>query len=433
VLLLVLLLAAAVFIFFSLRDYLNVPEVRVPKVVGINLDDAYRALRGVHLEVSTFPAESGKAPDSIVSQNPAPGTLVRRGHTVSLGVYTPAARASVPNLVGKDQNEVNAALKKLDVQLSEVYDYSDKPAGTVITQKPAPGSTLGSDSRLELVLSRGPKVREVKLPDLNGLSVADAKKQLAKLGVHHVETVASSLGFFSSERVTAQTPAADQSAPVTSTVTLFYTLPESRVVKVPQVAGESLPQALQVLRAAGLQPAWVSYVHDTGKPQGVLSVKPDDYTLPGSPVVLTMNGPEDAKNYTLPQDVSGPQNAPTPNTSLGPPPNTTGQPLPTEGTQGNPRGGEPSQTTPSNPAAPNQSASDQSARTIPITFNPANFPFLKGKSYRFKLVVKDDQGTRDAIDREFKAGESVNTTVQVYGKAQMQTYINDIFYQAWNP
>lgn len=427
-LLLVLLLAAAGFIFLSLRDYLNVPEERVPKVVGANLDDAYRALRGLHLEVSTFPAESGKTSDGIVSQSPAPGTLVRRGHMVSLGVYTPSLRASMPNLVGKDQSKINTVLEKLDVSLNEVYDYSDKPAGTVIAQKPAPGSTLGEGSSLELVLSRGPKARQVKLPDLNGLMLADAKQQLAQLGVTHVETVASSLGFFNSERVTAQRPAAGQSVPVTQPVTLFYTLSESRVVKVPQVAGESLPQALQVLRAAGLRPAWVSYVHDAGKPQGVVSVKPADYTLPGTPVVLTVNGPEGAQNAALPQNVPE-----MPSTDLGPlfdtPDQTPAGPnQASQLTEGNPRG-----VTPSTPATPGQTAPGRVVRNIPITFDPASLPFLAGKSYRFKLVVKDDHGTRDVIDELLKAGESINTTVTVYGKAQMQTYINDILYQAWNP
>ena len=58
---------------------------------------------------------------------------------------------------------------------------------------------------------------------------------------------------------------------------------------------------------------------------------------------------------------------------------------------------------------------------------------LLEQPYQLRLVISDDRGERTALDQRLDAGEVVSTTVVVYGEAMLQTYIDDVFFQAWRP
>jgi len=67
------------------------------------------------------------------------------------------------------------------------YQYSDVvPVGVVLTQNPAVGATVLVDSEVVLVVSAGPAPI---IPDLSGLSPADAEEVLAEMGVWTCEPI----------------------------------------------------------------------------------------------------------------------------------------------------------------------------------------------------------------------------------------------------
>ena len=82
------------------------------------------------------------------------------------------------------------------------------------------------------------------------------------------------------------------------------------------------------------------------------------------------------------------------------------------------------------PAAP-----DDGGRNVPFDFDPASLGVasLQEQAYRFKLVIADERGERTALERQMSPGEPVQVDLTVYGEATLQTYINDILFQAWNP
>ncbi len=132
----------------------------VPDVRGQLLLDARQELVGLGLKVGGVTRRpssiygSGEVSDTV----PAPGTPIRVGQPVELVVSSGAAPASVlmPNLVGRSLAEWKAALTKAGLTPSSIqYGLSQGPVGTVLSQSPSPGTSVGPGSSISLTLSPG--------------------------------------------------------------------------------------------------------------------------------------------------------------------------------------------------------------------------------------------------------------------------------------
>ena len=412
-----LLVGALVVTALNLRGYFDVPEVRLPEVVGMRHDEAAQVLRRMGLEPVTFIEQvAGAAPDTVTSQSPAPGATVRRGRTVHLGVNAVGAAARVPDLTGMLEADARRRVSELNLPLgTTVYEASDRPVGTVIGQAPEGGAQLASGEELSLVVSRGRDLPRVVVPDLKGLPADEAVKRLEELGFHRIERVATSVSFTGAGDVVSTWPPAGAEVVTSTPVTVNYALTSRNVVEVPDVVGLPQWRAQLALRAAQLLVGQVTYVDDPARPEGVVEVQPTGYTLPGTPVLLTVNG-RPADSPLLPD---------------------LGLPGQRDDVLGGPGGQRPGAGGGEGPAGggPSVQAGDGS-RSIPFTFDPTFMGVrrLLEQPYRLELVVSDDRGTRSVFDRQMQPGEVATTTVTVYGgDALLQTYIDGVFFQAWRP
>lgn len=395
---LALLLLFAVAVGVSVNRYLNVREARLPDVVGLGIEGAYRTLRASGFEVTSYPEEvDGAPPDSVTSQTPEPGVVVRRGRSVSIGVHTPATDGRVPALVGDTLEVVERRLSDFGLRLGEVvYEHSSEPRGRVLAQTPAAGAAPATGGSVNVTVSRGPEPARISMPDLGGLSVSGAETQLRELGFSSIETVPSSLSYDRANAVNAHSPGAGERVSVSTPVTLYYAASARNFVRVPDVRGHSLANAQEVLRAAGLNVVreWVSYTNDPAQPAGVIAINPTGYTAVGTPVSLTVNGA--AGGNTLVEGSAG-DFADFSDASV-------------------------------------DASTASGTRTIPIRFDPSAQGFLQGDtSYAFKLVVNDAAGERVAIDEVLSTRSQVDTSVQVSGDANLQLFVNDILFLAWSP
>ena len=397
--------------------YLSVSDVRLPDVRGLSYRVASEQLRERGLRVLTYPElDAVAAPDTVVSQTPPSGSVVRLGRTVSLGVNALVEVQTMPTLVGLPERDAIERAEHVGLVVERVvYVASERPVGMVVQQWPEPGGGLAADAGVTLDVSRGQVDVAVELPDVRGMTLEEAKAALQGLGVRRVDAIAAGLSFDRPNTVTDQRPAAGSEVLASTPVTLVYALEGTRVVRVPEVEGAPLWQAQLALRAAQLALGPVHLVDDPSRPAGVLEARPSGYTVVGSPVALVVNGPV----------------------------RITGEPggeledlgFPTLG------GGDVSRdpTAPAEPEVPAPGTTALQAdgsRLIPFRFDPATVGVasLTREAYRLTLVVHDDDGERTVLDRDLEAGESVVTSVRVVGDEPMlQTFINGSFFQAWRP
>ncbi|MFB6985816.1 Stk1 family PASTA domain-containing Ser/Thr kinase [Streptomyces sp. NPDC056304] len=89
----------------------------------------------------------------------------------------------VPSLLGQTEKAAQERLSDAGLELKGVKrDYSDTvPRGEVISSDPGSGARIRGNDAVTLVVSRGPEI--VKVPDVQGLAAADAKRALEKAGL----------------------------------------------------------------------------------------------------------------------------------------------------------------------------------------------------------------------------------------------------------
>lgn len=403
-----LLVALTVLVAFDAGRYFSVSEQTLPDLDGMPYDQAARQLRSLGFEPVTFVEYvEGVAAGVVTSQSPQAGAVVKRLRTVHLGVNTPPAAAILPDLVGVEEKAALARAADLNLPLNPIqYQHNARAAGLVVEQSPAGGQRLAEGGALTLVISSGPERSAVVLPDLVGQDVEAAKQQLARLGFGRVETLSSSVSFVQPGAVVSMKPAAGESVPPGTPVLLHYSLSTSTAVQVPDLVGLPQWRAQLALAAAQLKVGTVTYVTDAARPEGVIAAEPSGYTVPGTPVFLTVNGTPPSNSF----DLFG-LDSTAPNTVT------------------------PARQTPTISNPPDATPADGS-RLVPFTFDPTNMGVkrLLEQPYQLRLVVSDERGERVALDRRVAAGQSVTTSVAIYGQdAMLQTYIDDIFFQAWRP
>ena len=146
----------------TLTVSLGIQYVTVPDVSNYVQADGEQQLKDLGVSVLiTQAVEPSVAAGSIIRTEPAAGSQVAAGSTVVVYVSRPQVNttAKVPALTGlKSVNDARSVLVQNKLGLgSTTEQYSDQPAGTIIGQSPAAGSTVKVNSRVSITVSAGPE------------------------------------------------------------------------------------------------------------------------------------------------------------------------------------------------------------------------------------------------------------------------------------
>jgi serine/threonine-protein kinase len=93
----------------------------------------------------------------VIRTEPAAGSTVSEGDTITIFISDGADTVAVPNLIGQTRSEAAATLEANDLQLGSVSrEPSAQAADTVIRTDPVAGTDVETGSQVNLVLSSGP-------------------------------------------------------------------------------------------------------------------------------------------------------------------------------------------------------------------------------------------------------------------------------------
>jgi beta-lactam-binding protein with PASTA domain len=131
------------------------PGVKVPNVVGLAAADALKRLQASRLAATLTQTASAQAPGTVLAQRPEAGGRAKPGTKVVLEVAKGRASVSVPNVVGRSQQDAAAALQQAGLRARAVQVPSSQAKGTVIAESPAAGRKVAQGSTVRLNVSRG--------------------------------------------------------------------------------------------------------------------------------------------------------------------------------------------------------------------------------------------------------------------------------------
>ena len=248
------------------------PTVPVPNVVGMTQADAQSALISANLTVGDISqAYSDTVPSgNVISQDPAAASLAATGSAVNLTVSQgPLPQETVPNVVGMTQSSASVTLSLVYLNVGTIsQQYSSTvPAGFVISQSPAAGTTLSYGSSVNLVVSIGASPTAA-VPYVVGMTQADAQSTLisANLTVGTITQAYSDT--VPSGNVISQDPASGVSVPTGSAVDLTVSIGPQPQETVPDVVGLTQAAASVVLSQVYLNVGTVSQEYSSTVPAG---------------------------------------------------------------------------------------------------------------------------------------------------------------------
>ena len=213
-------------------------QTMVPAVVGKELTEALLELQvkelypQLQLRYSQTSADKGV----ILEQEPKPGSIVKAGRRIRLVVSQGVMINRVENFIGRDINEVrmdlhtvyavSGSVPLLSLREPLMYEYSSENPGTILEQKPEPGTSISGPMTLEFVVSMGRENATVTVPELTGLSIARALEIISSTGINFNFTERDRRDNERGEAVVSQIPPAGTTAPMNTVVELTVTSPE---------------------------------------------------------------------------------------------------------------------------------------------------------------------------------------------------------------
>ena len=183
----IVLSAAVIFLiaflgaFLSYGNFWSNTTVDVPNVVGKQVSVAKNMLEDKHLRVSTSEVTNTDIPaGQVISQTPGAGEKVKEQRTIHLVVSKGVGDITVPDLSGLSLEQARQRLKDIGLVVGKITQQSmdGKPDNVIIAQTPSGDSKVAKGTTVDVVVNKA-KAKKVKMPDLIGMTLKDARDVLA--------------------------------------------------------------------------------------------------------------------------------------------------------------------------------------------------------------------------------------------------------------
>lgn|GEM_PF-798252 len=166
-------------------------EVVVPNVVGQDSGAALEILLAAGLQPALPIKEEHHdeiALGNITTQEPLPGTRVKRGRHVVLVKSLGSQKVPVPSLVGLDLRGAEWELRRSGLRLGQIVGVPHErvEAGLIIAHEPLGGARATKGGLVDLLLSEGAPDPLLILPNVQGRKAAEVRAELERAGFEQI-------------------------------------------------------------------------------------------------------------------------------------------------------------------------------------------------------------------------------------------------------
>lgn len=155
-----LVVVAMIAAFVTMHFVIHGAEVKTPSLQGLTINDAVHstAKDGLNLGIDSKYYDASVPAGRILSQSPAPGTVVRREFRVRVAESLGPQRVAIPDVVGKPERVAAVQIQRMGLDLDQTSQmpFAGAPPGTVIAQTPQKGSEGAARPSVSLLVSTAP-------------------------------------------------------------------------------------------------------------------------------------------------------------------------------------------------------------------------------------------------------------------------------------
>ncbi|MHB1673218.1 MAG: PASTA domain-containing protein [Acidobacteriaceae bacterium] len=185
---LLLVTIALVSALITMRLAVHGTEVHVPSLQGRTVSQAVAELRAKGLQAGIdghFYSATQPAGD-VLTQSPAPGTLVRKSWRVRVSISLGPQKVAIPALVDMNETMATITIRRTGLQVGNAVamPYGYAPEHTVIAQTPTARATDVQGPRVSILTAQpAPPAEDASvMPDLTGESFTQAALAIIHAG-----------------------------------------------------------------------------------------------------------------------------------------------------------------------------------------------------------------------------------------------------------
>ena len=241
--------------------------IAVPSVYQLDEAVAVRTLESAGFPVITLREANAEIPAGrVFDQQPSAGTKLAPGSSITLTISAGASAVPVPNVLGWQAIDGERALRTAGFTVNLVGVGSERPAGEVLQQEPAPLIPHEVGAAVTLNISAGPSA--ILVPNVAGMDEVDAAVAITNAGLV-VQRMAEPSPTVTEGLVIRTEPEAGSQLAEGNQVLVYVSLgPE--VVTMPDLTGLNPTTALIQLDTLGMTAEVVTVAPLPGETPGII-------------------------------------------------------------------------------------------------------------------------------------------------------------------
>jgi len=157
--------------------------VSVPSLVGLKLRDAEKVAEEKGLLVKVVKSDFARdyPIDYIISQDPGPFVLVKKGRIINVVISSGPPKVLVPDFIGMSFKDAQELIYQNKLQIGNIEEVNvpNVEVGIIVDQSPSPKTYVEEGTRIDLKISKGTLYQ---IPSLIGLTVEEAKSVIITSG-----------------------------------------------------------------------------------------------------------------------------------------------------------------------------------------------------------------------------------------------------------
>ena len=120
----------------------------------------------------------------VISQSVDDGTAITKDTEITIVISSGKEMTSVPNVVNYEDSQATTLLEEAGLKVTHGYAYDDNvEKDHVISSDPVAGTEVEEGSTVKIIISNGKEQKKVVVPNLEGMSEADAATKLTELNL----------------------------------------------------------------------------------------------------------------------------------------------------------------------------------------------------------------------------------------------------------
>ncbi len=164
-------------------------EVRVPDLTGQDIVSVIEMVRhqGLELKVDSRAPHSTLPRDTVISQTPAAGSVIKKRRQVRVVVSQGASESLAPKLVGENFRKADILIRQAGFMPGNITRVATDGIArdVVIAQNPQAGSPVEKGGTVDILVSAGKKKQSLVMPKLIGKRPDEALRIVDRLQLQH--------------------------------------------------------------------------------------------------------------------------------------------------------------------------------------------------------------------------------------------------------